>query len=117
MNRRAELLLRFGVAFAFLYPPVAAYLDPFSWIGFFPQFLRDTVGNDTLLLHSFGVFEIVVALWILFGKNISIPSLLAAATVAGIIVFNWSAMDIVFRDVSILTMALALAVLAHKRTI
>lgn len=117
MNRHAELLLRIGVAFAFLYPPVAAYFDPLSWVGFFPQFLRDMVGNDTLLLHAFGVLEIAVALWILFGKHIFIPSLLAAAMLAGIIVFNWGAMDIIFRDVSILAMALALAFAHRKRPI
>lgn len=115
MDKRVELVLRVGLAFAFLYPPVAAYFDPFSWIGFFPQFLRDLFGNDTLLLHSFGAFELMIGLWILSGKRILIPSLLAAATLAGIIVFDWGAMDIIFRDVSILAMAIALAVNSYSR--
>ncbi len=116
MQKNVELLLRVGLAFAFLYPPVAAYFDPYSWIGFFPQFMRDIVGNDTLLLHAFGVFEVAIGLWILSGKNIFIPSVLATATLAGIIIFDWGAMDIIFRDVSILAIALALALNSHTRS-
>ena len=37
-----------------------------------------------------------------------------AAMLAGIVFFNWGAMDIVFRDVSIFAMALALALLHHS---
>jgi|SRR3989338_3032173 len=117
MERKVELLLRAGLAFAFLYPPVAAYFDPYSWIGFFPQFLRDIVDNDTLLLHAFGIFEVVIGLWVLIGRRIFIPSLLAAATLAGIVVFDWGAMDIIFRDISILAMALALVVMSHKKQV
>ena len=113
MRLSALLLLRLGVAFAFLYPPVAAYADPFSWIGFFPQFLRDAVGNDTLLLHSFGAVEIVLGMWVLFARRVFIPSLVMALMLAGIVVFNWGAMDIVFRDISIAAMALALAVISY----
>ena len=113
MRRSALLLLRLGIAFAFLYPPVAAYIDPFSWIGFFPQFLRDAVGNDTLLLHSFGVVEVVLGVWILFARKVFIPSLIMAFVLSGIVVFNWGAMDIVFRDISIVAMALALFVISY----
>ena len=109
MSKSVELILRIGVAIAFLYPPVSAYLHPFSWIGFFPEFVRDAVGNDTLLLHTFGVGEIALAVWLLLGKKIVIPSSLAALALAGIVVFNWGAMEIVFRDISIFAMALALA--------
>ncbi len=116
MQKNVELLLRIGLAFAFLYPPVAAFFDPYSWLGFFPQFMRDIVGNDALLLHAFGVFELLIGLWLLSGKRIFIPSVLAAATLAGIVVFDLGAMDIIFRDVSILAIALALALNSHTRS-
>ena len=114
MRGYSLVLLRVGLAFAFLYPPIAAYFDPFSWIGFFPQFLRDAVGNDMLLLHSFGAVEVVLGLWVLTARNVVIPSLVMAAMLAGIVFFNWGAMDIVFRDVSIFAMALALALMNHS---
>jgi len=109
-----EILLRIGVAFAFIYPAVAAFFDPLSWVGFFPIFLRDIVPNDTLLLHAFGITEIVIALWVLVGKRIFVPSSIAAVYLAGIILFNLSLFDIIFRDLPILLMAVALAVLHYE---
>lgn len=109
------LLLRLGVSSAFLYPPIAAIMDPLAWIGFFPPFLRDMVGNDTLLLHAFGFVEAVVGLWILSGKRIFIPSLAASAMLFGIIVFNGASLDIIFRDIAILGASLALAVWSAPR--
>ncbi|PIR82652.1 hypothetical protein COU20_01255 [Candidatus Kaiserbacteria bacterium CG10_big_fil_rev_8_21_14_0_10_59_10] len=115
MDRRVEILLRVGLAFAFLYPPVSAYLDPYAWIGFFPQFLRDIAGNDALLLHAFGVVEIALGAWVLFGRNIFWPSAIMVGMLAGIVLLNWRAMDILFRDISILALALALALEHWKR--
>lgn len=108
MSATTQLILRLGLAFAFLYPPVAAYFDPFAWIGYFPDFLREAVGNDLLLLHAFGVAEIVVAVWLLIGWRIFWPALAAALMLVGIIIFDFSQMDVIFRDVSILAIALAL---------
>ena len=111
----AILLLRIGVAFAFIYPAVSAYFEPLSWIGFFPNFLRDTFINETLLLNLFGIFEIAIALWILVGRNIFIPSVLAALFLFGIVIFNLPSLDIIFRDISIMLMAVALAMLHYRK--
>jgi len=111
-------LLRSGIAFAFIYPAVAAYFDPFSWIGFFPEFLRDLfAGSDTLLLHIFGATELIIGLWILIGRKVFIPSVIAIIYLIAIISFNLSLIDIIFRDVSILAMAVALALMEHKHSI
>lgn len=105
-----DLCLRIGVAFAFIYPPVSAWFAPFSWLGYFPGFVIEMAGQEgiMLLLHAFGVFEIVIGLWILFGKNILIPSALATAALVLIVLFNWNQMDVLFRDISIALMSLAL---------
>ena len=68
-----------------------------------------------ILLHIFGVVEVIIALWILSGKYIFIPSTLAALMLLGIVVFNIPQMDVLFRDVSILLMAVTLMLL-HKPT-
>ena len=104
-----NILLRIGVAFAFLFPPINAVFDPTSWIGYFPKFLHGIVSN-TVLLHIFGVFETVIALWILSGKKIFVPSLIAAGMLLSIVIFNLQDFQILFRDISIAVMALALAV-------
>jgi uncharacterized membrane protein YphA (DoxX/SURF4 family) len=108
----ADFLLRLGVAFAFLYPPANAILDPYAWIGYFPAFL-DGLMPDQLLLHVFGLVEVVIGLWILSGRNIFIPCLVAFGLLVLIVVFNLGDFQVLFRDVSIALMALALAV-AHR---
>ena len=103
------LLLRIAVAFAFLYPPIAALFDPSSWIGYFPSFTRGIVSGAGLV-PRFRALEIVIGFWILWGKHIFLPSLAATVILAAIVIFDWREMDVVFRDVSIALASAALAV-------
>ncbi len=111
--KSVSLLLRVGIASTFLYPAIASFLDPYSWVGFMPRFLRN-IFPSAFLLSAFSVFEIIVALWLLWGKKLFYASLLAALTLAAVIFFNLGAMDIVFRDFAILFAALALALLDRR---
>ena len=105
MNKTVFLLLRIGVAFAFIYPAVSAFITPTNWIGFLPIFLA----TETFLL-LWGIVEIILGLWILSGKKIFIPSLLASLALIGVIVFNFTQIDILFRDVVILLVTISLAI-------
>jgi uncharacterized membrane protein YphA (DoxX/SURF4 family) len=105
----AHLTLRIGAAFAFLYPPVRAIYDPISWIGYFPHFITALPIDPLILLHGFGILEAVLAVWILSGKNIRIPAILATLMLLGIVGYNLGDMDLLFRDISIACMTLALA--------
>lgn len=107
-DKLADILLRVGLAFAFLYPPWSALQDPVSWIGYFPPFLKGFV-PDPVLLPAFGVVEVVLALWILSGWKIFWPCLIAAGMLLGIVLFNTPEFNVLFRDLSIAAMALALA--------
>ena len=78
------------------------------------SFLRDIFLNDVLLLHLFGIFEIVLAFWILSGKNIFYPSVLAAIILLAIVLFNFGELDVLFRDISILATAVALVILHRE---
>jgi len=111
MTTYSDMVLRAGVAFAFLYPAVNAVFEPFTWIGYFPPFLRGIV-PDPVLLHTFGALEIVIALWILSGWRIFWPSAAATALLLSIVIFDFNSFEVLFRDVSIAAAALALA-LAH----
>lgn len=111
-----DFLLRAGVAFAFIYPAVAAWIDPLSWVGYFPASLRDAFpGDDLILLHLFGITELALAFWILVGRTILIPATLASVYLIAIILANLALFDIVFRDVSILAMTLALALSEYQK--
>ena len=107
-----ERFLRVGLAFAFLYPAISAWFNPYAWIGYFPDFLLSFAGSyDMWLLHAFGVTEILIALWLLASRRVFWPSMLAAVYLVGIVVFNLNQLDVIFRDISILAMALALGLL------
>ena len=109
-EKQISILLRLGLAFAFLYPAIAAFFDPTSWIGYFPQFIKEAISNEILLLHSFGAIEVILALWILSGWKIFYSSAIAAFFLLAIVAFNWPQLDILFRDISIVAIALTLAV-------
>lgn len=113
MNLRSfsGLLLRVGVAFAFLYPPFDALSNPDSWIGYFPKFLHG-IASDAVLLHGFGILEVIIALWILSGKKIFWPSLVAGLMLITIVFFNLNNFDVLFRDLAIAAMAFSLALTA-----
>ena len=106
--KKISLLLRLGLAFSFIYVAISSFLNPSSWIGFFPGFLQ----KDNILT-AFSVYEIILGIWILSGKKLFYSSILAGLTLFGIIISNFGAFDIVFRDITILFMAIALALLSR----
>jgi len=120
-----EKVLRVSLAFSFIYPAVSAWFNPFAWVGYFPPFVLDLAsslpalhaqaGNDLLVLHVFGVTEIIIGLWLVFGKRIFWPGILAAFYLAGIVVFNLNQMDVIFRDISIFGIAVALVLMDRNK--
>ena len=109
----ADWVLRAAVAFAFLYPPFNALTQPDAWVGYFPAFLQG-FASESVLLHTFGLIEVVLALWILSGWKIFVPALTAAGMLVAIVAFNMPEFQVLFRDVSIAGAAVALAFI-HKR--
>jgi uncharacterized membrane protein YphA (DoxX/SURF4 family) len=107
-EKLADFVLRAGLAFAFLYPPYAAWKDPPAWLAYFPPFMHGWVPPE-ILLHSFGALEVLLAIWILSGWRIFWPCIIAAAMLLGIVLFNTPEFSVLFRDLSIAAMALALA--------
>ena len=111
-----RLALRIGVAFAFLYPPFAAIGDPVSWFAYFPAFIRNLPLPQDVILHGFSLVEVVIAVWILSGKRILIPSAAATLILLAIVACNLPNFDVVFRDLSIACMSFALALDAHRNS-
>lgn len=114
MNHRTTIswLLRVGIAFSFLYPAIDGFFHPNTWMGFLPTWSIGLFGiaPETLLLF-FAIGEILIALGLLFLKDPRIPAYAAAIILAAIVIVDFSAFAIVFRDISIMLMAIALIVL------
>lgn len=111
-EKLALFLLRLGIASVFLYAAIAATLEPSNWIGYLPQFLRSIFPAETLL-RLFSAYQVVLSLWLLWGKKIFWASLLSILTFIAIITVNIGSLDIVFRDIAILFAALSLAVVSR----
>jgi len=109
----ASLLLRIGLAFALLYAAVGAFQHPEDWAGYLPHFATTIVPAKTML-DGFGVFQIVLAAWLLWGRYLKVSAGITAAALAGIVVFNFNALIITFRDVTMVFAALALLFLDEK---
>ena len=105
-----DFLLRAGVAIVFLYAGISSFLNPSSWIGFIPQFIRNII-PETIFLPLFSISEFGIALWLLSGKKTLYAAGIAALTLLAIIFFNVGALDIVFRDTAIFFAAMTLVVL------
>lgn len=112
-NRLPIFLLKSGLAVVFLYAAVSSFLDPSSWVGFLPLWTNKIIATENALV-LFSLFELGLALWVLSGFKTYYAALFSAVVILGIIVFNYSLLDIVFRDIAILFSALALASLTKK---
>ncbi len=109
-----SLLLRFGIAFSFIYVAVSAFLNPTNWLGFIPDFL--TFGfNKELFLKFHATIDLILGLWLISGRKPFYASILSSIILFGIIILNIGSMEIIFRDVSILLMAIAFSVVSYKQ--
>lgn len=112
-NKNAILLLKIGVAFAFIYPALSAFTDPSQWIGYVPMWVDSFIPRE-IFLQIFSTIEIFVAIGVLYWDN-PIPSIIAGTMLVTIVLFNKSEFSVVFRDLSIATMAFGLALLTRTK--
>lgn len=101
------LALRLGLAIIFGYAAISSFANPQDWIGYLPSILTDHVSGNTLL-RIFSVYELLLAAWLLSGVYVRLAALLAAGTLAGIVVSNFELFAITFRDIALIFAAFAL---------
>ena len=109
--RLASFVLRVGISVVFVYAAASSFLEPLSWVGYFPQWLHSLIPG-TVLLPLFSIYQLALGAWLISGKKIFYSALLAAFTLFGIIIANFYSLEILFRDIAIMFAALALAVLS-----
>ncbi len=109
-----SFFLRSGLAVVFFFAAISAFLNPQAWIGYIPAFVQSIISPE-LFLHIHSVFNILLSLWLLSNKQTFYASILASLALFIIIAFNYTALDIVFRDIAILFGAIALAILSFNK--
>lgn len=103
-------LLRAGLAFVFVYAAVSSLQHPLEWVGYLPGWLTKHL-TATSLLKFLSVYELLLAALLISGRYARYAAGLCALTLAGIVFVNPSQLIITFRDVGLVCMALALAII------
>ncbi len=106
------LLLRWGLAFVFLYAGMSIFTNPTSWLGFVPSFFDFIVSRQTILYLHAG-FDVLIGVWLLMKRGLFYASILSTLNLFGIIIFNIGSFDIIFRDIGLLFVSLALVILSY----
>ncbi len=114
MSKISNLLLRIALAFAFLYPTYGFWKNPDDWVGYIPTFIKTLGVPEGILILLLTIFHIIIALWILSGWRIFVPSIVATIFLFSVVYFNWNQIDILFRDISLALAALALALQSRR---
>jgi len=109
--KAAVLVLRLGLAFVFAYAAISAFQTPAAWISYLPHFITGVLSGNTPL-HLLSVLQLLLAVWLVVGKFVKMAAVVAALFLLGVILPNFASMLIVFRDVGLLCMAVALFLVA-----
>lgn len=123
IDKRVDWILRIGLAFAFIFPAIDEIFDPYSWLGYFPQAIVQAAQSmgipNLVLLHSFGTIEVIIGLWLLSGWKLFWPSCIALLMLLAIVILDspGGQFEVLFRDLSIASIALALAVAHYPRRV
>lgn len=103
----ASITLRMGLAFVFIYAALISFLSPAEWIGYFPDLITALL-PDKIVVGAFSIYQIVLAVSILFKHDVTWPALLASLTLIAVIASNVSDPGTAFLNVGLALSALAL---------
>lgn len=115
-EKAAILLLRLGLAFVFSFAAFTALTHPENYFKYVPTFISNLVPiNLFLLVHGIG--EILLSIWLLTGKWTFWAAFASAILLFIVTLANLTEINILFRNVAIITGALALASLKIKHNV
>jgi uncharacterized membrane protein YphA (DoxX/SURF4 family) len=112
-NKLAVWFLRVGLAFVFAYASYEICVNPANFLKYTPSFILNVVPENAFL-YTFGVAELVLAVWLLTGWKPEYASIISVMLMVGIIVFNPEYFQILFRNVAIGFGGLALLMLETR---
>lgn len=107
----AQVLLRLGLGFVFLYAAIATLAQPYEWAGYVPGFLLH-LAPLMLALRALAIYELFLGIGLLSGLYTRYASILCALTLAFIVVINPGQLIVTFRDIGLLFAALSLFLLS-----
>ncbi len=112
VSKHAHFVLRLGLAFVFGWFGVDKFLNVQAWYGWIPSWLTFVPQNP--FLYVLGVVEVIVALFLLLNKYVRFASITCAAFLVGV-VLSFGINEITVRDIGLIAMALALALMPVQK--
>lgn len=109
----SSFLIRIGLAFVFTYAAIFMTLSPGKYMVYVPAFAKTLVPGYTLL-HAFAIFEVILSLFLIIGRFTFIAAIISFLTMFSLTVVNLDKFPVLFRNVSIILSALALAIQSRK---
>lgn len=109
-------MLQIGLSFVFIFASISLSLNPIDGRQYLPGFVAAIIPAK-IFLTFFGIYEIVLSMWLLSGKRKEYSGFAAAITIFLITVLNLQSFSILFRNVAILFAGLSLGFMgiAHKK--
>lgn len=112
LGKHSQLVLRLGLTFVFGWFGIDKFLHVSTWYGWIPAWLSFVPQN--MFLYVLGVLELVAAILLLGGRFVRFASLGCAALLIGVVA-SFGINEITVRDIGLIAMALALAMLPEQR--
>lgn len=106
-------LLKIGLSFVFIYIAIASIALPNAWVSLSPVYLRFFFAPQ-IIIYAAAVYEIILGLWLISGKQTYYAAILSAITLLLVILFNLGSLMIIFYDISLIFASLALVSLSYK---
>jgi hypothetical protein len=106
-------MLRIALAFAFAYPAISGLIAPNTWIISVPSFVGTYVTPHAFLL-AYSILELLLAFSLLIVRRPVVPAVIAVIFLLFVIIPEVRALNTVYREVSLLFTAIALALLSRR---
>jgi len=110
----ASFIIRLGLSIAFFYAAVGSLLFPDNWLGFVPVWLIPA-GFGKIFLSIFAAVQLSLGLWLLSGRWIKYAARMTAILMFMVVITNPTAMDLIFRDITIAFSAIALPFIHQEK--
>lgn len=107
----AIIFLRIGLASVFVCAAIIFTISPQKGLIYIPSYVTAYISGE-MFLRVFTIYEVLLALWLLWGKWSRYSGLLCAATIFGFTVLNLQFYATLFRNIAIFFAALALSSLS-----
>lgn len=107
MKTTPRLVLVLGLAFVFIAFGIDKFLFPDNWLGYVPGWIPIAAKP---FLYLTGAFDVLLGVLLLLPRASRVAAIACAAFI-GVIVFTLGWNEIVIRDIGLLAMAVALALM------